>query len=91
MMGHQFGTFLLTSFRSVVQKEVNQDCIDGHARVLPQNVAPNELDHPDRASAQLHLPGMTRLHRPLGFDVAFQRRTVLKTPKCLQELRNAII
>lgn len=46
----------------VVQDEVDQDGIDYHARVPPEDLASDELDAPDAASAQLDFPWVSALN-----------------------------
>ena len=76
MMWNEFFRSRIDLFLArIVQEEVNQDRVDVSFRMGFDDLAPNQLDRPNAASAELDLPTMTVFNRDLLMDAIAQRRT----------------
>lgn len=75
----------------IIQVKVYQDCVDIRFGVLSLDLPPDQLDSPDTASPQLHLP-----LRPTGQDLLIvdrrsHSRTTVKRTKRYKYLRDAVV
>jgi hypothetical protein len=75
----------------IVQKEIDQNGIDLRIRFELQNLAPQQLDGPDTASAYLHLPGMSGFDELEAAQRRFKGRAVPEHAEGVQHLGDAIV
>lgn len=81
----------LELFHRIIQIKVNQDGVDVRLRMLSFDVPSDQLDRPDAASPQLHLPLRSAWEDLLVFDRGCNRWAAVQSTKSDEDLWNTIV